>query len=107
MRPILTAGVALALIAGGAASAQTTTHATGKAHTNQAVDTTPSQKAGPMAAGANSFTEGQAKERIEKAGYTQVSDLTKDDSGVWHGTAMKDGKSVKVALDFKGAVAVH
>ncbi len=59
---------------------------------------------GAPAAGANSFTEGQAKSRIESNGYANVSDLRKDDQGVWRGKAMKDGKSVNVSLDFQGNV---
>jgi hypothetical protein len=54
--------------------------------------------------GANSFTEGQAKDRILAAGLTAVSSLVKDGEGIWRGSAMKDGKSVKVAVDFKGNV---
>ena len=54
--------------------------------------------------GANSFTEGEAKVRIAKAGYSDVSALKQDDKGVWRGTASKDGKSVPVALDFQGNV---
>ncbi len=54
--------------------------------------------------GANSFTEGQAKDRAVAAGFTSVSSLAKDGDGVWRGSAMKDGKSVKVAVDFKGNV---
>jgi len=54
--------------------------------------------------GANSFTEGQAKSRIESRGYTSVSALAKDDGGIWRGKAMKDGKSVEVSLDFEGNV---
>ena len=54
--------------------------------------------------GANSFTEGQAKDRVVAAGFTSVSSLVKDGDGVWRGSAMKDGKSVKVAVDFKGNV---
>ena len=54
--------------------------------------------------GANSFTEGQAKDRIFAAGFSDVSGLTKDDKGIWRGTATRDGKSVKVALDYKGNV---
>ncbi|NTS33267.1 Peptidase propeptide and YPEB domain-containing protein [Phyllobacterium sp. YR620] len=54
--------------------------------------------------GANSFTEGQAKERIEGQGYTDVSGLTKGEDGIWTGTAMKDGKSVEVKLDFQGNI---
>jgi len=54
--------------------------------------------------GANSFTEGQAKDRAIAAGFTSVSSLAKDGDGIWRGSAMKDGKSVKVAVDFKGNV---
>lgn len=54
--------------------------------------------------GANSFTEAQAKSRIEDAGFSNVSALTKDDKGIWRGTADKDGKQTAVALDFQGNV---
>ena len=37
--------------------------------------------------GSNSFTEGQAKDRIAQRGYTNVADLKKDDNGVWRGSA--------------------
>ena len=57
--------------------------------------------------GANSFTEGQAKSKIESSGYTQVSGLKKDDSGVWTGSAMKGGQKVNVKLDFQGNVVTQ
>jgi hypothetical protein len=60
--------------------------------------------AGAPLKGANSFTEGQAKDRIVAAGFTSVSSLAKDGDGVWRGNAMKDGKAAKVAVDFKGNV---
>ncbi len=56
--------------------------------------------------GANSFTEAQAKERVQEAGYSDVSQLAKDDQGVWRGKAMKDGKEVPIALDYQGNVVV-
>jgi hypothetical protein len=62
---------------------------------------------GAPAAGANSFTEGQAKSRIESNGYANVSELRKDEQGVWRGKAMKDGKSVNVSLDFQGNVTAQ
>ena len=62
---------------------------------------------GAPAAGANSFTEGQAKSRIESNGFANVSDLRKDDQGVWRGKAMKDGKSVSVSLDFQGNITAQ
>ncbi|MBY0323876.1 MAG: hypothetical protein K2X72_34480 [Reyranella sp.] len=61
-------------------------------------------EAGAPLKGANSFTEGQAKDRALAAGLTSVSWLAKDGDGIWRGSAMKDGKSVKVAVDFKGNV---
>ncbi|TXM98680.1 hypothetical protein FV242_27995 [Methylobacterium sp. WL64] len=57
--------------------------------------------------GANSFTEGEARRRLEKAGYHEVKDLKKDGDGIWHASAMLDGKPASVGLDFKGNVAVQ
>ena len=56
------------------------------------------------AKGSNSFTEGQAKGRIEDRGYTNVAQLKKDDDGVWRGQAQKSGTSVAVWVDYKGNV---
>jgi hypothetical protein len=63
-----------------------------------------SPEAGAPIKGANSFTEAQAKDRATAAGLTSVSSLVKDGDGIWRGTAMKDGKSTKIAVDFKGNV---
>ena len=38
--------------------------------------------------GANSFTEAQAKDRMEKAGFSQVNSLKKDDQGIWRASAL-------------------
>jgi len=74
---------------------------------NPAVNTTGVNNSDKPVAGANSFTEGQAKSRIESSGYTSVSELKKDDNGVWRGKAMKDGRSVTVSLDFQGNVVAR
>jgi opacity protein-like surface antigen len=55
-------------------------------------------------AGRNSFTEGQAKSAIEKAGYSSVTDLKKDDNGVWRGKASKGGSATSISVDFQGNV---
>jgi periplasmic protein CpxP/Spy len=55
--------------------------------------------------GANSFTEGQARRRIEDRGYTNVSQLHKDQNSIWQGEAMKNGQQVRVGVDFRGNVA--
>ena len=49
----------------------------------------------------------QAQKRIEDQGYTQVSALAKDDKSIWRGHAMKNGKTVDVALDYQGNVTAN
>ena len=68
--------------------------------------TTPNSPNNPgaPAAGANSFTEGQAKSRLEDNGFSNVSDLTKDQNGVWRGKGSKGGKSVDVSVDYQGNI---
>ena len=61
-------------------------------------------EAGAPLKGANSFTEGQARDRALAHGYTDVTGLKKDDDGIWRGMATMDGKSVGVAIDYKGNV---
>jgi hypothetical protein len=67
-------------------------------------DKTLSPVTAPPVPGANSFTETQARNRIEASGYSGVVGLKKDAQSIWRGTAMKAGNTVKVALDFKGNV---
>ena len=69
-----------------------------------AIKTDEANNPGAPVAGANSFTEEQAKARIEGRGYQNVALLKKDDNGIWRGTALKDGKEVQVSLDFQGNV---
>lgn len=57
--------------------------------------------------GANSFTEGQAKSRIESVGFSNITGLAKDESGIWRGKAQHNGKQVTVGLDFKGNVGMQ
>lgn len=70
---------------------------------NQAVATTGANAPQP-AKGANSFSGGEARRRIESRGYATVADLKKDSDGVWRGSAMKDGAKVGVWLDYKGNI---
>lgn len=71
---------------------------------NNAVNSSGQNNSNAPVAGRNSFTEGQAKSKIEEAGYNNVSDLKKDDNGVWRGKADKGGSSTDVSLDFQGNV---
>jgi hypothetical protein len=103
MRFIMAAAFTAALVCAGAASAQSTgTTADPRAGQNAALKNPDST--GLPSKGANSFTKEQAAERMAKAGYASVKDLNKDKDGLWHGTAVKDGKTVDVSLDFKGNV---
>jgi hypothetical protein len=90
-----------ALLVAGAASAQNPPAQSGP--NNNALNSDQKNSDRPVA-GRNSFTEGQAKSKIEDAGYSNVSDLKKDDNGVWRGKASKGGSSTNVSLDFQGNV---
>jgi hypothetical protein len=67
-------------------------------------DQSKATTATPPIAGANSFTEGQARDRIAKAGFQNVKDLKQDREGVWRGKAQKGGREVAVSLDYRGNV---
>lgn len=69
-----------------------------------AVTTESTAQPAQPAKGANSFTEEQAKSRIEARGFSGVSGLMKDSDGIWRGKAMKNGASHDVALDYQGNV---
>ena len=90
------------LIFAGAASAQNPPAKSGP--NNNAVNSSGQNNSNAPVAGRNSFTEGEAKSAIEKAGYTNVTELKKDDNGVWRGKASKGGSSTPVSLDFQGNV---
>jgi len=85
-----------------AATSPDTTAAPAKPDTAMNKTGTETQK--PPLAGANSFTEGQARDRIAKAGFEDVQQLKKDDQGIWRGQAKKAGQQVSVALDYRGNV---
>ena len=72
-----------------------------------AIDTIEGNNPGAPASGANSFTEEQAKSRIEERGFANVSELRKDNDGIWRGTAERDGRKVQVMLDFQGNVVTN
>jgi periplasmic protein CpxP/Spy len=88
----------------GASATQPTANsgASNPALTNKPADSP--QSTGSVEPGANSFTEGQARSRIEAQGFNGVTELRKDDQGIWRGKAMHGGKSVSVAIDYKGTV---
>jgi hypothetical protein len=94
--------VCAGLIMATTASAQTPPAKTGP--NNNAVNSPGQNNSNAPVAGRNSFTESQARSKIEEAGYSKVTDLRKDDNGVWRGKASKGGSSTSVSLDFEGNV---
>ena len=94
--------ICIGLLAATTASAQNPPAQSGP--NNSAVNSPGQNNSNAPVAGRNSFTEGQAKSKIEDAGYTNVTELRKDDNGVWRGQATKDGKTLSVALDYQGNV---
>ena len=90
-----------------AASASQPGGAVSPPQANDAVNTDANKNSSDLAAASNSFTEGQAKGHIENAGYTDVTNLAKTPDGLWTAKAKKDGKTMDVSVDFKGAVTAR
>ncbi|MND66413.1 hypothetical protein D3C77_426870 [compost metagenome] len=72
---------------------------------NPAVDANDAMTSEALTPGANSFTEGQAREAIQKQGYTDIGPLSQDAQGIWSASATKDGRQTKVSVDYKGVVS--
>ncbi|WP_354191537.1 PepSY domain-containing protein [Bosea sp. OAE506] len=74
----------------------------------QVVPSGPPPDGGPatseLRAGSNSFTQEQARDRLERSGYSEVTGLTKDESGIWRGKARYGEALVTVGLDYRGAI---
>jgi periplasmic protein CpxP/Spy len=116
MRLALAIGATVAVLATAAVAQTSTSQGTGSAtqpmnnatgSSNPALTNKPAdspQSTGSVEPGANSFTEGQARSRLEAQGFSNVTELRKDDQGIWRGKAMRDGQSVSVAIDYKGTV---
>ena len=102
MRQILPA--IIIVCATSAAMAQSPTPRANQDPSTPAISNTDRNNPGAPAAGANSFTEGQAKSRLEGAGYTNVTALAKDKDGVWRGKGSKGGKTMDVSLDYQGNI---
>jgi hypothetical protein len=100
MKTKIAVAVAFAMVASTALAQQPARDAPG----NNAINSSGQNNSNAPVAGANSFTEGQAKSRIEQAGFGQVTGLKKDDKGVWRAKAVKNGTSHNVSIDFQGNV---
>ncbi|WFS00287.1 PepSY domain-containing protein [Rhizobium tumorigenes] len=101
MKKILLTSIA-ALMTTSVAFAQSQTPTTSQ--DTPAVATPATNNAGAPVQGKNSFTEAQAKSRMEAAGFADVADLKLDEQGIWRASANKDAKPVQVSLDYQGNV---
>ena len=71
-----------------------------------AIKTESNKPAAPVP-GKNSFTAGEARSRMEKAGFKVTSDPVKDADGIWHADASKAGTALqKLMMDYQGNVFV-
>jgi hypothetical protein len=104
MKRILTAALALGVLSSGAAISQTNPPSASPNPPAVSTSNADSKTSAAPVAGANSFTEAEAKKRLEAHGYSDVSRLTKDDKSIWRGKAMKGGKQVGVGLDYQGNI---
>jgi hypothetical protein len=107
-RLLTTAAIAVlaaATVFGHDAAAQNTPPAANPHPSTPAIANPNANNPGAPAAGANSFTAAQAKSRIEAAGYSNVSGLSKDKDGIWRGKASRGSTTVvDVTLDYQGNV---
>ena len=98
MKRLLVTTIITVLMGAGGPFAQTAAPSANPNASTPAVASPNANNPGAPAAGANSFTEAQAKSRTEKAGYSNVSSLIKDKD------ASKGGATVDVGLDYQGNV---
>jgi hypothetical protein len=105
-RPVIVLCLIFAMATAGLAVAQSEPQSNpGSAPPNAPLKSPDQVDPGPLAQGQNSFTRDEARSRIEQAGYSRVAGLIQDAQGLWHARAMRDGRPVNVALDYKGDVA--
>ena len=71
---------------------------------NPAIEAAAPSDPNTLTPGASSFTSAQAREAIEKQGYTDVGPLTQNDQGIWSASAMRNGAQATVSVDYKGVV---
>ena len=103
-KTILASALALSLSLGSAVYAQSPPVGGPDAKGNAPLKHMHTVNDGSAKPGANSFTEGQARQHIVNSGYSDVTGLSKGKDGVWRGMATHNGAQVNVAMDFKGNV---
>ncbi len=98
--------IILADMAAAASTGAIAQHAQNGSHNPVVKDSHVHAVAAP-ARGHSSFTENQAKGRIAKAGFMNISGLRKTNAGSWQGHAMRQHHAVLVTLDYKGNVTAR
>ena len=74
-------------------------------HANPAIAPEETTETASLTPAPDAFTEGQAREAIEKQGYAVSGALTLDGQGIWKGQASKSGgAATTVSVDHKGVV---
>lgn len=103
MKKIIAGTIAVVFMTS-AAWAQTALPAASPDGNTPAVATPDSSNPTAPVAGKNSFTETQAKSRLEAAGFQSITDLKLNDQGVWQASAIKDTRKAMVGLDYQGNI---
>ena len=58
----------------------------------------------PIASQAQTTDTDMIRSKIERMGYTDVVDLSRDSTGIWHARAKKGTESVDVTVDKGGRI---
>jgi hypothetical protein len=93
MRHVLI-GLALASLISGTAAAQSAA--------NRPADGPLEVK--PIAPQSDSVDSQPILTKIESVGYTHVTDLTRDSTGLWHAHAIRDNEPVDISIDKGGRI---
>ena len=58
----------------------------------------------PVPAQEQTIDSSVIREKIERAGYTEIAELSRDSTGVWRARAKKGGEVVEVVVDKGGRI---
>lgn len=68
---------------------------------------TPNIDAGPLVKGTNTLTEKQVRNRLLRAGLSDIADLVLDQDGIWRGRAVRAGATLSVGVDRLGDISTR
>ncbi|WP_422001300.1 hypothetical protein [Reyranella sp.] len=58
----------------------------------------------PIESGAEATELDVIRTKLERLGYTEVAELSRDSSGLWHARATREGETLQVIVDKGGRV---